>query len=477
MRKDLSEFLVPGKKVFFIGVGGVGMSALAQILKSRGLEVAGSDAKASKMTCRLQEAGIKVFIGHQAVNVDGMDLIVNSSAITRENPEMLRAEEFKIPVFHRAEVLSYLMNNAISIAVTGTHGKTTCSAFVSFLVRAAGYKPSCLVGGDIRNFKSNVVVGDSHLFVAEVDESDRSQLFYEPDFALLTNLEAEHLDIYKDLADLKQSFREFVYQVKKTGSVVYCMDDPNLKEIVSQVGDAASTVSYGFSPTADYTAKDVVLNGFSSTYTLVEQGKTIGEVNLSIPGRHNVLNSLGVIAVLRRFGLGFDQMIPHLREFNGAGRRLEIKLKRDGLVVIDDYAHHPTEVRASLEAIRELGMFTTAVFQPHRFSRTLFLAKDFSSAFRYADRVIITDIYSAGEKNSNQVAGDLIYQAVKSSGHPDVQLVHRPDVIQYLTQHRMDNEAIAFLGAGDISELAEEFSGFYQTASSVCHCSFFRKNI
>lgn len=468
MRKDLSEFLTAGKKVCFVGIGGVGMSALAQVLKSRGLEVSGSDARESKMTVRLAKTGIKVMIGHQAANVDGVDWIVNSSAIAHDNPEMMRAGELEIPVFHRAEVLSFLMNNAISIAVTGTHGKTTCSAFVGFLARSAGYNPSCLVGGEIRNFKSNVMLGDTHLFIAEVDESDRSQLFYEPDFALLTNLEAEHLDIYKDIEDLKQSFREFVYQVKKTGSVVYCLDDANLKEIVSQVGDAASTVSYGLTSPADYTAKDVLLSGFSSSYTLVEQGKVIGEVNLSIPGRHNVLNSLGVIAVLRRFGLNFDQILPYMNQFTGAGRRLEVKLKREDLVVIDDYAHHPTEVKASLEAVRELDMHTTAVFQPHRYSRTVFLAKDFSNAFRFADRVIITDIYGAGEKNPNQVASDLIYQSVKSIGHPNVQIVPRAAVIDYLIRHRIDRDAVVFLGAGDISELADEFANLCQPASSAC---------
>ncbi len=467
MSKDLRDFLVTGRRVFFVGIGGMGMSALAQALKARGLDVSGSDEKKTKMTQRLTDAGIRIRIGHLADHVERADFIVRSSAISRENPELIRAQELGIPVFHRAEVLSFLMNHAISIAVTGTHGKTTCAAFASFLFRTAGYRPTCLVGGDIRNFNSNVLLGDSHLLIAEVDESDRSQLFYEPDFALLTNLEAEHLDIYKDIADLKQSFREFVYQVKKTGTIVYCSDDPYLSEIIGQAGEGISAVSYGFNPSAVYSAKDLILNGFSSVYTLLENGKAVGEVNLNIPGRHNILNSLGVIALAKKFGIEDEKIMPNLAGFLGASRRLEIKLKRNDLVVIDDYAHHPTEVRASLEAIRELGMFTTAVFQPHRYSRTMSLAKEFSTAFRYADRVLITDIYGAGENNPNHVENNLIYQAVKSIGHPDVQMIAKSDLVEYLIRNRTDREVVAFLGAGDISEVAEEFVQASQSVNPV----------
>lgn len=464
MRKELNDLIDRGKKVFLIGIGGVGMSALARILAAQGLEVNGSDVKRGRTVTKLEADGIQVVIGHDASLIDRLDFVIYSSAISKTNPDFTKAEMLHLPIYHRAEVLSFLMNRVISIAITGAHGKTTSAAFISFLMTQAGLKPSCLVGGEILNYGSNAIIGDPNLFVAEVDESDRSQLHFSPDFALITNLDVEHLDVYKDIADIKSSFRRFVDQVKTTGKVIYCLDDPNLKEIMMEA--SSSAVSYGFSTHSDFYAKDIVLEGFSSKYLLVERGEKINEVSLTIPGAHNVLNSLGVIALLRSFGLRYDQFFKFMSEFRGAGRRLEVKLNRQDLLVIDDYAHHPTEVNATLRAIQSLGRKTTAVFQPHRFSRTLHLASEFSQAFRCADRVILTDIYGAGEENPNQVNVNLIYDAVKKGGHPNVWVVGRSEIIDFLMTHREGEEAVAFLGAGDIGEIADEFASRFESAYS-----------
>ncbi|MBI4372737.1 MAG: UDP-N-acetylmuramate--L-alanine ligase [Candidatus Omnitrophica bacterium] len=464
MRIELIRLLERGKKVFLIGIGGIGMSALARILESRGLEVSGSDSKRSRTLERLETDGIQSTVGHDGSFRDQPDWVVTSSAISKTNPDLKRAEELGIPVYHRAEVLSFLTNQVISLAITGAHGKTTCSAMASFLMTQAGLNPSCAVGGEILNFGSNVVIGDPHLYVIEVDESDRSQLNFYPDFALITNLDSEHLDVYKNLADIKSSFKLFIDQVKTTGRLIYCMDNLHLKEIALEA--PPGTVNYGLNPTADFSAKDIVLDGFHSSYVLFEKGEKIDEVRLSIPGIHNVLNSLGVIALLRSFGLRYEPFLKHTVDFRGAGRRFEVKLNRKELLVIDDYAHHPTEVNATLTAIRDLGKKTTVVFQPHRFSRTFHLADEFSQVFQSADRVLLTDIYGAGEDNPNQVDVSLIYEAVKKNGHPNVRMIKRDEIIDFLVAHREMEETVAFLGAGDIGEIADEFASRFENAYS-----------
>ena len=462
MRKELIRLLEPGKKAFFIGIGGVGMSGLARILAARGLEVSGSDVKRTKNVAKLEAEGIRVSIGHNMSFEERPDCVIFSSAISKSNPDYKQAETLGIPLYHRAEVLSFLMNQVISLAVTGAHGKTTSSAFASFLMTQAGFKPSCLVGGEILNYGSNAIIGNPHLFVAEVDESDRSQLHFSPDLALITNLDAEHLDVYKDIHDIKDSFRRFIHQVKTTGKIIYCWEDPHLREIVSET--PANTVSYGFGSESDFRAEEICLEGFSSRYVLFEHGKKMDEVLLKIPGMHNVLNSLGVIALLRSFGARCDQFLKFTSEFRGAARRFEVKLNRPDLLVIDDYAHHPTEVSATLKAVRNMGRKTTAVFQPHRFSRTFHLAKAFSRAFESADRVLLTDIYSAGEENPDQVSVNLIYDEVKKGGHPDVQVVGRHSIIDFLISRHEGEETVAFLGAGDIGEVADEFAGRFEDA-------------
>lgn len=457
MRNELTQLIQVGKKAYFVGIGGVGMSGLARVLAGRGLCVSGSDAKRTPTLSQLEKELIDVEVGHRGDFRGRPDFVVISSAISEANQDLVAARALGIPVFHRAEVLAYLTNQAISVAVTGAHGKTTSSALTSYLLTELGLGPTCVVGGEVVNYGSNVILGNPHFFVAEVDESDRSHLLFSPDLALITGLDAEHLNTYKNMASLIRSFAHFVRQVEKTGRVVYCADDPHIASIMRRRGLRA--VRYGFSAGVDFLATDLRLSGFQSSYQLIERGEKVGEVELSIPGRHNVANSLGVIALLRTFGLAYDMFLPLLPGFHGVRRRLEVKLTRPELLVIDDYAHHPTEVRASLSALDGLRSKLTVVFQPHRYSRTAQLAGEFSGAFQEADCVVLTDIYGAGEENTERVSVEVVYDAVKKSGHANVQVIRRDHIIEFLSSQMGADETIAFLGAGDIGEVANEFAG------------------
>ncbi|OGX03013.1 MAG: UDP-N-acetylmuramate--L-alanine ligase [Omnitrophica bacterium RIFCSPLOWO2_12_FULL_50_11] len=461
---ELAQLLQVGKKAYLVGIGGVGMSGLARVLMGRGLRVSGSDLKRSTTVSLLEKEQIQVEVGHRGELSGSPDFLIISSAISETNQDLVSARALGIPVFHRAEVLAFLTNQAISIAVTGAHGKTTSAALASFLLTEAGLYPTCVVGGEVVNYGSNVILGKHHFFVAEVDESDRSHLFFSPDLALITGLDAEHLNTYKDMAGLIRSFVLFVRQVQKLGRVVYCADDPRIAGVIRKFG--AKAVSYGLTLSADFSAADIRYDGFHSCYRLQECGKKTGEVELSIPGRHNVVNSLGVIALLRTFGLPYEVFLHLLPRFHGVRRRLEVKLARPEVLVIDDYAHHPTEVRASLSAIEGLRETLTVVFQPHRYSRTAQLAGAFSDAFHDADRLVLTDIYGAGEENREQVSVEVIYEAVKKSGHANVRVIRRDEIIEFLASQMGENETVAFLGAGDIGDIADEFTGRLESTYS-----------
>ena len=463
MNHDIQRYVQAGRRVHFIGIGGVGMSGLAKVLKHWGLVVSGSDLKQNQFTKDLVASGIDVKVGHEAAHIEGADFAVYSSAIAADNTEKKHALLREIPCFHRAELLSSLMNRGVSIGITGTHGKTTTSALISFLLSQAGLQPTCLVGGNILNFGSNVLLGDPHFMVSEVDESDRTHLYYQPDFTVLTNLEEDHMDVYGTFGQLKASFREFVDKLKVTGHVIYCAHDSHLSELTKVV---PQRVDYGFSKDFHFGADEIVLEGFRSRFRLHEAGKPIGQVSLILPGAHNILNALGAIAALRTFGLSYDVLLGALPKFRGAGRRLEVKLDQKGLLVIDDYAHHPTEVTASLNAIHTLGKRTTVVFQPHRYSRTQYLGELFSKAFDHADRLILTDIYSANEDNPNHVDVNQLYQLIKNAGHPNVQVIAKNQIIDYLLQDPVQDGVIAFLGAGDIGEVAGEFAARFQHADT-----------
>lgn len=326
---------------------------------------------------------------------------------------------------------------------------------VSYLMDRLDYHPTCFVGGVIRNLGDNVVPGEQKWIVAEVDESDGSHLLFSPDYAILTNLEEDHLDYYANLEDIKKRFRQFLANLKPESVVVYCGDCPNLSEVMREVPQRK--ISYGFGNGADFSAEKVMPMGMASSYRLFYRGEFLCDVSIGIPGRHNVSNSLAAVALLSSMGVSVKDAVKYLPEFCGAKRRLEIKWDNEGLMVVDDYAHHPTEVRASLSALKAFGRTITCVFQPHRYSRVVSLANSFGSAFQDADEVIVTGIYGAGESNVNSVDASLISDAMRQAGHPHVLQMPKEKVIRYLRDRNVRNQVVAFLGAGDITEVADHF--------------------
>lgn len=457
MKAVRESLLDSSRRIYLIGIGGVGMSGLAKVLRHRGFEVAGSDRLEGRSVRELKSMGIPVHVGQKEIFLQSRDLVVYSSAISHDHPEMIWAREKGLPVIHRAEALASLFNQAeTSIAITGTHGKTTTSSMVSFVLSETGRHPTCLVGGDIVNLGSNAILGGNEYFVSEVDESDGSQEFYTPHYTILTNLEDDHMDHYSDLENLKQSMGRFLSNMNNPGLVVYSAEDPVLKELVPASG--RPHLSFGWTPAANVYAERVRLEGFHSEFDLFQEGFFAGRVLLSVPGAHNVLNALGAITVLLELGLDLDEIIEALFRFRGARRRLEVKLDLDHMMVIDDYAHHPAEVTASLRALTRLGKRLIVIFQPHRFSRTRYLGRQFGKAFQEAHELILTEIYGAGEKNPDNVTSELIYDAVREARHPAVKMIAKETVIDYLLTKEPQEGIYAFLGAGDIGEVADEFA-------------------
>ncbi len=450
------------KHAYLIGIGGVGMSALARVLKHRGLKVSGSDSRESRSTRDLETSGIPVHIGQSTVGFGDADLIIYSSAIRQDHIEMNAARQMGRRIQHRAEILSSLLNQAAtSIAVTGTHGKTTTSSMISFILSELGKSPTCLVGGDVMNLGTNTLLGDQNLWVSEVDESDKTHVLYAPSYTIITNLEEDHIDNYKDLDELKASFLQFFSNAKNPGLLIYSQDDPVLRDLVKESGKP--NVSFGINEPADFAALNIKMNDFGSEFDLVESGMYLTRLKLAIPGIHNIANALAAIATLVQLGISPEEMAPALSQFRGARRRLEIKWQSSNLVVIDDYAHHPTEVRASIRALRALGKRLTIIFQPHRFSRTQYFFRQFGSAFDEADELILTDIYGAGEANPENISVDCIYDEVRSAGHASVRVLGKQKIVEYLMTRPQNSGIVAFVGAGDIGELADEFANRYKS--------------
>ncbi len=455
------DLIGASRRAFFIGIGGVGMSALARVLKHRGLEVLGSDRHESRTTRELTQSGIQVFIGQDQITFGDSDLIIYSSAIRPDQLELKTARDEGRKVHHRAEILSSLLNQArTSVAITGTHGKTTTSSMISFVLSTLGKNPTCLVGGDVLNFGTNAILGGSDLWISEVDESDQTHEFYAPNYAVLTNLEEDHLDHYKDLETLKRSFEKFVQNTRNPGLVIYSADDPVLSKIVESSGKPR--LSFGILGKADFAAESIQLSGYGSEFDLLETGIFVGRFELSVPGLHNISNALASMALLVQLGLDPDEVGSALSKFRGARRRLEIKWESEDLWIVDDYAHHPTEVKASIRALKNSGRRVTVVFQPHRYSRTQHLLHEFAGAFGDADELILTDIYAAGEKNHAHMDVRLIYDEVQRFGHSSVRVVNKQNILADLLGRRDLHGIVAFLGAGDIGEIADEFANRFK---------------
>lgn len=440
-------------KIHMIGIGGAGMSGIAEVLQSRGHEVSGSDLKESAYTRRLQEAGITVYIGHDTAQVGEADQVVISTAIPKTNPELLEARRRSIPVLPRAAALASILEGGRSVAVAGTHGKTTTTSMTVHVLRSLGENPTALVGGELNDIGSNVAFGREDLVVAEADESDRSFLHLRPQAAIVTNVEFDHPDFYSSLEDVTETFARFLEALPHDGHLVVCADDP----VCLGLAEAApcTVTTYGISA-GDLKAEVLGPN----SYTLFEGGEQRGVVELGVYGRHNVLNSLAAAAIARWLGRDAYEAALTLKSFGGVRRRFQVKGERRRVRVVDDYAHHPTELSATLDAARstmEDDGRVIAVFQPHRYSRTRALYREFGEAFDAADAVVITEVYGAGEMPEPGVNGKLIVDAIcETRGHPEVFYLPRQDAIPgVLTEISKPGDLVLTLGAGDISGVGD----------------------
>lgn len=435
-------------RIHMIGIGGSGMSGLAEILHSLGFEVSGSDISRKEITERLEKLGIKVFYGHRAENVEGANIVVYSSAIGPDNPELVRAKELKIPIIQRAEMLAELMRVKFSIAVSGAHGKSTTTSMIGHILKEAGKNPTVIVGGILKDVGSGGLVGRGEYLVAEADESDRSFLKLLPTIAVITNIDREHMDTYGSMASLKMAFIEFANKVPFYGSVVACGDDKNVRDILPFVEKRVFT--YGFSNDNDLYAENVKVFGLSSEFELLGFGERL-KGKLNVPGRHNVLNALASLIVAWELDIPLREALESLESFKGVSRRFEIKGEKFGAIFVDDYGHHPNEIKNVLEVARGIGKRVITVFQPHRYTRTMDLYKEFGEVLSKSDIVILLPIYPAGEKPIPGVSSGLIYGVMKGMGKDGVYLVETfEEAAELLRKILEEGDVVLLQGAGNV---------------------------
>ncbi len=458
------------RRTHFVGIGGIGMSGIALVLHARGQVVSGSDSRASDMTRTLEAAGIPVAIGHEAHLVHGCDEVVVSSAIRPDNPELQEARRLGISVSHRADVLARLFNSCEGISVAGTHGKTTTSGMVATLLHRQGHGAGYIVGGVSNELGDNARPGDSAHLVIEADESDGTLVKYHAQIAILTNAELDHPDFYRSTEQLDGVYSTYLSNIKPGGLAIVCADDEDAMRILRStvLAEGCRVLTYGMGSQADLQATQISTHGRGMAYVAALHGAILGPVTLTVYGLHNVSNSLAALAAGIETGLSFDEAVAGLQRFTGMRRRFQM-VSSDGLVrVVDDYAHHPSEVRATLDAARHTGAGRIiSVFQPHRYSRTQTLAEEFGKAFDLADEVILTDVYSAGEDPIPGVGSQLILDSLQQSSHPSAQLVHGLDnVEETLARMVQPQDMVITMGAGDIWKVAHSL-GKRLTAATV----------
>jgi UDP-N-acetylmuramate--alanine ligase len=445
------------RRIHFVGIGGIGMSGIAEVLINLGYQVTGSDLEEGATVLGLRALGGTITRGHRPENVGDVDVVVISSAVKPDNPEVLEARRRQIPVIPRAEMLAELMRIKYGIAIAGSHGKTTTTSMVAQVLSGAGLDPTIIIGGRLNVLGSNAKLGKGDLLVAEADESDGSFLRLTPTIAVVTNIDAEHLDHYGDLSRLQAAFADFLNKVPFYGVGVVCLDDPRVQEILPRL--SRRVVTYGFTAQADLSASDIELSGFKASYTVHLQGKKIGRVTLRVPGRHSIANSLAAIACGLDLELPFATIATELARFSGADRRFQLKGEVGGIMVVDDYGHHPSEILATLAAAKKgFGRRTVVVFQPHRYTRVQALLNEFARAFYDADVLAVCDIYPAGETPIQGVTAEAVAQAIETHGHKDTTLVKRlQDVPAWLKERARDGDMVITMGAGNVYKAGEEF--------------------
>jgi UDP-N-acetylmuramate--alanine ligase len=438
------------RRIHLVGIGGSGMSGIAEVLLTLGYRVSGSDLASSAVTARLKRLGARIHRGHRAGNAADAEVVVVSSAVRSDNAEVVEARRRKIPVIPRAEMLAELMRMKYGVAVAGAHGKTSTTAMIAEVLTGGGLDPTVVIGGRVKALRSGAKLGKGEVMVAEADESDGSFLKMKPTIAVVTNIDREHLDHYRDLAEIQDAFVQFLSRVPFYGAAVVCIDEPNVREILPRVD--RRLVTYGFSSQADVAAAETRFEGFGASFVALHRGETLGSVRLAVPGRHTVANALAAIAVGLELDVPFESVRRSLGRFRGVDRRFQWKGEAFGARVVDDYGHHPTEIQATLAAAREgFGSRTIVVFQPHRVSRTRFLLEEFGRSFFLADHVIVLPVYAAGEAPVPGVDGESVADALVRHGHPSVEFVPRlSDVPKRLRRIVRPGDLVITLGAGDV---------------------------
>ena len=439
------------KRIHFVGIGGIGMSGIAELLLNLKFYITGSDIRQSQNVKRLESRGIRISMNHNADNVKDADVVVYSSAVKQNNPELIAAHKKNIPVIRRAEMLAELISlKQTSIAVGGTHGKTTTSSMIGTMLEEAGYDPTLVVGGLVSNLNSNIKLGSGEVIVVEADEYDRSFLALKPTIAVVTNLELEHTDCYSNFEDLETAFLQYCNSVPFYGEVILCADSPSLMNISKNI--KKPIVTYGTSPLADFRAVNIKYKAGKSFYNLVHNEKDFGQIIINAPGNHNVLNSLSAIALGLELNIHFDKLKSGIKNYKGVRRRFDIKENNSDIMVVDDYAHHPTEVNATISAAKAgWKKEIVSVFQPHLFTRTRDFYKEFAESLFQSDYIIITDIYPAREEPIKEISSQLIVKELKRLGHQNIIYIDNLNELNStLDNLGLDNHMVITMGAGDI---------------------------
>ena len=444
------------KHIYFVGIGGVGMSGIAEVLLNLGYKVSGSDMHLTETTERLQKLGATIFQGHSESHIIDADVVVTSSAVKPTNPEVTEARAKAIPVIPRAEMLAELMRLKYGIAVAGAHGKTTATSLIGMILDRGGIRPTVVIGGKLNTINTNTILGTGDFMVVEADESDGSFLKLSPTIAVITNVDPEHLDYYQNVAEIKRTFTTFANKIPFYGLIILCLDNEHVQDLIPHLEKRYLT--YGLTPQADLQAREITVNGLSMIFTVFYHNEKLGVVELKMPGLHNVHNALAAIATALELNLDFSIIQEALKNFEGVHRRFQLKGEYNNITLIDDYGHHPTEIRATLRTAKTIWeRRLVVIFQPHRYTRTRDLFKDFLTAFNQADILVLTDIYPAGEDPLPGVKAEILFQGIKKHGHKQVHYYpHKEDMVDHILKLLNPGDVVITLGAGDIWKVGEE---------------------